>query len=106
EPIWLRKKELEQALFISDPDQDFPTFWTTLPKKDPVLTAWTAGSLCDHLIHLSPEELLDRALASAAHVLDEDEVALREQLQAWHYHDWINDPFSRGAYSYVMPGGL
>jgi monoamine oxidase len=26
-------------------------------------------------------------------------------LQSWHYHDWLNDPFARGAYSYVAVGG-
>jgi monoamine oxidase len=27
-------------------------------------------------------------------------------LRAWHFHDWTNDPFSQGAYSYVRPGGI
>jgi monoamine oxidase len=31
---------------------------------------------------------------------------IRRQLAGWHFHDWHEDPFSRGAYSYVPVNGL
>jgi len=31
--------------------------------------------------------------------------AIRRELDAVFYHDWINDPFSRGVYSYSRVGG-
>ncbi|MGC1729500.1 MAG: FAD-dependent oxidoreductase, partial [Steroidobacteraceae bacterium] len=34
-----------------------------------------------------------------------DEVNVAGQLQGWYYHDWQEDPFACGAYSYVVVGG-
>jgi monoamine oxidase len=31
--------------------------------------------------------------------------SIRDRLCATYYHDWINDPFARGAYSYSRVGG-
>jgi len=30
---------------------------------------------------------------------------IRDRLRATFHHDWINDPFTRGAYSYPLVGG-
>ena len=32
-------------------------------------------------------------------------VDIAGQLQGYYYHDWQQDPFARGAYSYVTVGG-
>jgi monoamine oxidase len=35
-----------------------------------------------------------------------DVAELRQELLSWHTHDWQSDPWSQGAYSYVLAGGL
>jgi monoamine oxidase len=30
---------------------------------------------------------------------------IQEKLVGWYRHDWTNDPFARGAYSYPLAGG-
>jgi monoamine oxidase len=32
------------------------------------------------------------------------ELNIAAELRAWYYHDWQQDPFARGAYSYLMVG--
>jgi monoamine oxidase len=32
--------------------------------------------------------------------------AVAAELESWYFHDWQADPFARGAYSFVLAGGL
>ncbi len=105
-PFWMDIEGAKGALFLSAPDQRIPTFWTTAPEKVPMLTAWVAGSLVDRLHGLDQQEMLDAALSSLSVILGFPMDRIKVRLRSWHYHDWIRDPFSRGAYSYVMPGGI
>jgi monoamine oxidase len=41
-----------------------------------------------------------------ARILELDESKLRQQLTGTYVHDWQQDPFSRGAYSYASVGGI
>jgi monoamine oxidase len=54
----------------------------------------------------SGDQVLDLALASLASALALPRKSVEEQLLGWHLHDWSKDHFSRGAYSYVLSGGL
>ncbi|MBV8877201.1 MAG: FAD-dependent oxidoreductase, partial [Gammaproteobacteria bacterium] len=44
-----------------------------------------------------------KALASLGQLFGHS-VDLHGELRAWYYHDWQQDPYSRGAYSYVTVG--
>ena len=50
-------------------------------------------------------ELERHALASLAVIFKMKAASLRRRLVATFHHDWINDPFSRGVYSYSRVGG-
>jgi len=78
----------------------FPTFWTPLPMRAPLVTAWAGGPKASRLAGLPPKELLRHALASLRSVLGR--VPRPEASLA---HDWQADPFARGGYSYVLVGG-
>jgi monoamine oxidase len=55
---------------------------------------------------MSETDRADRALASLAKVLAVPRGRVDDLLDGWWTHDWRNDPYSRGAYSYVLAGGV
>jgi monoamine oxidase len=46
------------------------------------------------------------AVQALARIMGCDEGELRRQLTGAYTHDWQQDPFSRGAYSYAAVGGI
>jgi monoamine oxidase len=49
---------------------------------------------------LSDEELLQEGLRSLAEVFGTDVAAIQSKLMGWHVMNWIEEPFTRGAYAY------
>lgn len=90
--------------FFHAPRAVFPTFWTTLPARTPLFTAWAAGPNAARLAGASEAEIVQHALASVDAVFGKRANA-RSHLQGAYVHDWQADPFARGAYSYVVAGG-
>ena len=92
------------AGFLHAPDAAFPTLWTALPFRAPLLTAWVGGPRAQRLQAASREELIGLALAAVREALDFPG-SLQAELVAVHLHDWGSDPYARGAYSYIGVGG-
>ena len=86
--------------FLYGADEPFPVWWSSLPKKRPILTGWIGGPRAARLAGLTGEALVSRALESVAAIFGEGPEALRDRLVASYSHDWLSDPFARGAYSY------
>jgi monoamine oxidase len=89
-------------LFSSHPL--FPTWWSTLPARAPILTGWASGRRADELSFRSKPVVVRLALAALAELLDIDRRRLRDLLRSAHLHDWQADRFARGAYSWVVVG--
>jgi monoamine oxidase len=83
----------------------FPVWWTQYPMKSPLLVAWRGGPPARVLAEASRDELVAGAISSLAAVLDLPLRTVRRHVVAAFTHDWINDPFSRGVYSYTAVGG-
>lgn len=92
-------------LFSEDKSEDkyFSTWWTAMPDKFPILTAWGAAE-CAERIAADDLPAEARALRSIAQLLGVGSREIEPLLQASHFHDWQGDPYSRGAYSYVKAG--
>jgi monoamine oxidase len=88
--------------FFHVPQARLPTFWTPLPMRAALLTAWAGGPKAARLTGSSSEKLLAAALQTVEQVFDQD---LASELAAAHVQDWQADPYSRGGYSYVRVGG-
>jgi monoamine oxidase len=95
--VW--EKRAPGVAFFNRPGAAFPTFWTPLPMRAPLLTAWAGGPKAARLSGLSPRKLVDEALGCVQKVFPEARLA--DAL----VQDWRQDPYSRGGYSYVLVGG-
>jgi monoamine oxidase len=91
--------------FIHSAINNFPTWWTALPFRVPLLTAWAGGGQAIRMGELSETEAIARALTTLAQFTGRSVPFLKKQLRGWGYHDWQQDPFARGAYSYLGVGG-
>jgi monoamine oxidase len=93
------------ALFFHAPEAEIATFWTQAPSRAPLLVAWAGGPRALRVAAgASPADLVHKALASLR-VMFGRRVDFAGGLEGYYYHDWLQDPFARGAYSYVTVGG-
>jgi monoamine oxidase len=93
-----------EAAFLHAPQAPFPTFWTSLPLRSPIVVAWTAGPNAQRFAGCTREQIIEAALTSFQSLFGK-KVDVREELEGTLFHDWESDPFSCGAYSYVLAGG-
>ena len=92
------------AGFFHAPEAEFPTFWTAAPARAPLLVAWAGGPRAQRLAAgAAAGDIVHKALASLE-LLFGRELSIAAELRAWYYHDWQQDPFARGAYSYLTVG--
>jgi len=94
----------EDAAFFHSAATAFPTFWTALPLRAPLLTAWIAGPKAARLSMYEMPEIVRQALDSLSTVFG-GRPPSEFELEAAYLHNWQTDPFSRGAYSYIGVGG-
>jgi len=106
EAFWERNQKLADVGFLLSEQPLFPTWWTALPMRVPVLTAWSAGPHSDALLGETREKVIDCAIEDLAHIVNVESSRLRTLLEAADFHDWHADPFSRGAYSYAPAGAV
>jgi hypothetical protein len=100
------KRSLSEMSFLHSDDPAFPTWWTTMPRKTPILTAWSAGPHCSALAFQDHQTIVSRALDTLSRLMQTDRAELDRLLEAHYLHDWQADPFSRGAYSWAKVGGV
>jgi len=107
EPFWetMHGGEYRDAGFFHRSGPPFPTFWTALPARAPVLTAWQGGPHAARLSLEADDRIVDAAVWSLRSLLGEGTPVSRMLQQAW-VHNWQRDSFARGAYSYVAVGGM
>jgi monoamine oxidase len=92
------------AGFFQSADAAFPTFWTMLPMRVPVLIAWAGGPRAARMGGMGTPAKVRQAVASLNDFFG-GRVDVESQLEAAWLHDWQRDPYARGAYSSVKVGG-
>ncbi|HEY7742340.1 MAG TPA: NAD(P)/FAD-dependent oxidoreductase [Burkholderiales bacterium] len=90
--------------FFHSPRSPFPTFWTALPEQTPLVVAWAGGPKAARFADTAAPVIVRAAAASFASVFG-IRSGIEERLAAAWVHHWQQDPFARGAYSYVAVGG-
>jgi monoamine oxidase len=100
----LRRERYRNAAFFRCDGHPFPTYWTQVPVRTPLVVAWAGGPKAIALRGVAEADLVERALDGFGALFDERDLARRE-FEGAHMHDWGGDPYARGAYSYVAVGG-
>lgn len=93
---------VENSGWIHSPETHFRTWWSD--SRLPLLTAWAGGPQTRPFIGKTSAERLAIALAEAARILGVDPASVRQNLAGAFTHDWSEDPFARGGYSYTPAG--
>jgi len=91
--------------FIHGRGTDIPVWWTQFPMRAPLLVGWSGGPSAEALAQYDDPTIVRRALVSLAHHMACSEDWLASQLDAYWIHNWSDDPFARGSYSYMVVGG-
>ena len=103
-PIPGSSKTLAGMSFLFSQDELFPTWWTSSPEKLPIITGWAPAHSAERLSQEGRDFVIDQALRALSGLFGMDAHELAAMLEVAYYHDWQNDSFSRGAYSYGVVG--
>jgi monoamine oxidase len=90
------------AFLQTRPGAVFPTVWSRMPERSPVLVAWAGGDAAHRLLAAGGDPVQSAIDVCAALFPSVD---VRAQLVAAHCHDWQRDAYARGAYSYLRVNG-
>ena len=102
---WVAPDRFPPGGFLLTGEPPFPVWWVSRPPPFPVVTGWAGGRNARALAQMSGAERVEAAVAAMAAALDTDAGRLRRDLRGGFTHDWLADPFARGAYSYAGVGG-
>lgn len=71
----------------------------------PLLVGWCGGPAAAAVSPKPHDAVVDDAVRSIAAILGTTPRAMARRVRTAYTHDWTNDPFSRGCYSYARVGG-
>jgi monoamine oxidase len=80
----------------------FRTVWSRMPQRAPLLVAWAGGDAAQELM-ATDRDPVEEAIGTCEQLFADTDV--RSELISPYRHDWENDPFARGAYSYLRVNG-
>ncbi len=103
--VLLSSRNMPEGFVMAD-GLDVPVWWRTTPAPRNLLVGWTGGPLALKLGELSGEQRRECVVESLSKMLDVRIEDLRRHLIEVHHHDWMADPWSRGAYSYPGIAGI
>jgi monoamine oxidase len=106
ERVWEQRAEFTDAGFLLSDASVFPTWWTPLPIRTPIITGWSSGPKAEPLLHEDRPTVVARAIQQLSEILGIAEERLRSLVDNFYIHDWHHDPFARGAYSYLPTNAL
>ena len=96
-----------EMLFLFSPGKIIPTWWTAHPDAAPLITGWIGGTtVIAQCRGLRGEALVESAVQQLATMFHRSYRQVRAGLVAAASHDWMADPWARGAYSFAAVGGV
>src|SRR3569623_1589676 len=87
--------------FIHVPGAPFPTFWSAEDGPRPILVGWAGGPAADRLRGASETRLRAAATATLARAFGWTHQEFLRLVDGALVRVWADDPFARGAYSFV-----
>lgn len=95
----VKGKDLSKMAFILC-NEKFLTWWSQYPETQNTLTGWMAGPEAAKHKDCSDEELFEIAITSLSNAINISKEDIKNELISYKVINWVNDPFTRGAYSY------
>jgi monoamine oxidase len=102
---WAGRDAFSHDGFLFTGEPPFPVWWISHPAPRPVVTGWAGGRHALAVATLRETERVGAAVERLSAVLGVGASRLRAELRGGFCHDWLSDPFARGAYSYAGVGG-
>lgn len=99
--FWEELSQEKIGFMHADPKYYFPTWWTQMPLRSPVLVAWQGGPKAKDLSALPLGERVQEAMKTLSHLTGRSPTYLKKHLLSYYTHNWSEDPYSLGAYSYI-----
>jgi monoamine oxidase len=103
-PRGAKSAGLSDMGFLFSQDDWFPTWWTTMPRKEPIIMGWAPFRCAEKLSGKSHSFVIERSLQTLGGLVGVGFEEMQRMLEEGYFHDWQTDPFSRGAYSYGKVG--
>lgn len=100
---WPRRRA-DPIGFIHVPGAPFPTFWSATDGTRPIMVAWAGGPAADRLRGAGEARLRAAATATLARAFGWTHQQFLRLVDGALVRVWADDPFARGAYSYVKVG--
>jgi monoamine oxidase len=103
---WWMDRSRPAPSFVHGRDELLPVWWTAPRPESPFLTGWVGGAQAEALRDRTQHELERAALQSLASIFGHSVSLVQGWLTSSYSHDWSNDPYARGAYSYGGVGSI
>jgi monoamine oxidase len=100
------ERGLKNLGFIHYADVPLPTWWTTLPHHEAVLVGWAGGPDAKRLSSATDDEIVTNAVQSLSQIFSVTESELRSRITSSNFHNWGNDKYTRGGYTYLPVNGI
>jgi monoamine oxidase len=97
---------LAKMSFLHSVETPFRTWWAPTPSEAPLLTGWAGGGQALPFMGQERKFIENAALFSLSRIFQINGRGMADLVERVYFHDWQNDPFAYGAYSYVPVGGL
>jgi monoamine oxidase len=95
---------VENFGFIHSTDEWLPTWWAD--ERGALLTGWAGGPRAQRLNSAEEAFLRTRAIRALSRIFEVETKRVAGLLEKLHVHHWTQDPWARGAYSYIGVGGM
>lgn len=90
------------AMILSD--KKIPTWWLRFDKDKVLMTGWLGGPQASRRSGNDQSDYREEIIDSLAAMFNVDKSDLAKKLKAMRAINWVDNPFSYGAYSYEMVG--
>jgi monoamine oxidase len=100
-----KEASLDSLSFLHGDSPHFPIWWTMHPAHLPVMVGWQGGPGALSLSGRAHDDIEALAITSLAKNLGLSRQRVASHVRESWMHDWQEDPYSRGAYSYPRVGG-